>query len=225
MSTLFRRLQSVKRLPLLLVLPVVLLGCTTAEEKAQNYYNNAQKFVAANDYPHAEIEFKNAIKAKKDFLPAYRGLAQIDEKQQHWQELAGALRTIIDLDPADTKSKIKLARMMLIGNAAAQAQKVINDIDATDNASLEALKAAIAFKLKDPGTAVADANAALRLDPKNVDAIMLLAADRQSSGDHDGALAMLEKIPEDHQNDLGVQLFKLQNLRCTEEYFERRSAA
>ena len=205
----FRRLQSVLRVPLLIVLPFVLLACSSAEERAQNYYTNAQKFVAAKDYPHAEIEYKNAIKTKKDFLPAYRGLAQIDEIQQHWQELYSALRTIIDLDPADTDTKIKLARLMLLGNAAAQAQKVINDIDASDSASLEALKAAIAFKLKDPGTAVADANAALRLDPQNVDAMMLLAADRQASGDLDGALAMLEKIPEDHQNDLGVQLFRL----------------
>jgi cellulose synthase operon protein C len=209
MYTAFRCPPTVKRLTLLAVLPLILLACSSAEERAQNYLSSAQKYVTANDYAHAEIELKNAIKAKKDFLPAYRELAQVDEHQQHWQELVSVLRTVIELDPKDTDSKIKLARLMLYGNAAAQAQKVISDIDAPENANLEALKAAIAYKLKDPTTAVADANEAIKLDPTNVDAIMLLAADRQQKGDFDGALAMLNTVPSAHADDLGIQLFKV----------------
>jgi tetratricopeptide (TPR) repeat protein len=198
-----------KRLTVVAALPVFLLGCSSAEQRAQKYYENAEKFLAANDYPHAEIEFKNAIKAKKNFLPAYRGLATADEHQQQWSELPPVWRTIVELDPQDLDTKLKLGRLLLYGNATEEAKKLVSTIDAPNNADLQALKAGIAFKSKDPATAVADANAALTLDPNNVDAIMLLAAVSLQNGDASGALATINKVPAANANDLRIQLFRL----------------
>ena len=192
-----------------LLVALLLSGCKTPEEKAQGFYDHAQQLFEQHNLKPAEIEYKNAIGSKKDFLPAYRGLAKADEEDHAWSELAAVLRGIIELDPKDADSRIKLARLLFRGNAADEAQKVIADIDASNNADLLALKGAIAYKLKDPAAAVADANAALRINPANVDALMLLAADRLQNRDPISALAYVNKIPADRADDVAVQVFKI----------------
>ena len=54
-------------------------GCSSPEERAQSYYDSGMKLLAAHDDQKAAIEFRNAVKLKKDFLPAWRGLAQAEE--------------------------------------------------------------------------------------------------------------------------------------------------
>ena len=201
--------SGIGRFALVFLTGLLLSACSSADQKAQSYYDHGQKLLAEHNTKGAALEFKNAIKAKKDFLPAYRGLAQIDESENQWSELAAVLHGIIDLDPQDVDSKLKLARLLLYANSTDQAQKIVADIDAPNNAKLLALKAAIAYRLKDTKTALADAQAAIKIDPTNIDAIMLLASERLGSGDPKGALAMLGAIPQAPQNDLGVALFKI----------------
>ena len=199
--------------PLLLLLAAVLLtgGCSSSAERAQNYYENGMKLLAAHEYQKATIEFKNAIALKKDLVPAWRGLAQIDEATHQWQALVGALKTIVELDPKDVETKLKLARLMLFGGATDQALKLVNELNdqTSGNANVLALKAAVAYKLKDTANALRDAQAALKIDPTNVDAMMVLAADRLANGDAAGALQIVDNHPGDHSKDLGVQLFKI----------------
>ncbi len=195
-----------------LVLPVVLLvalqvaGCSSSAQRAQSYYEDGAKLFAQHEYQKAAIEFRNAIGLKKDLLPAWRGLAQIEELDHHWAQLVPILRTIVELDPKDVETKLKLARLMLYGGAADQALKLVNGIDQAGNSNAEvfALKAAIFFKLKDNTSAVQQAEAALKIDPANVDAMMVLAADRLENGDPKAALQILDSDPVAHQNDLGV---------------------
>ena len=188
---------------------LALAGCSSKAEQAQSYYDHGQKLLAAHDTKGAALEFKNAIRLKNDFLPAYRGLAQIDETDHNWTELVPTLRRIVDLDPKDVDTRLKLARLMLYAGATDQALKLVNDLDASDNADLLALKGAISLRLKDSATAESDAQAALKIDPENVDARMILAADRLQKGDPQGALLILDSAKGTHANDLGVQLFKI----------------
>ena len=204
-----KKYPAVSRLALLCMMALPVAACSSAAEKAQSYYDHAQKLIAEHNTQGAALEYKNAIKAKKDFLPAYRGLAQLDEDNHQWNELAPVLQAIIDLDPKDVDTKLKLARLMLNGNATDKAQKLIADINEPANANLLALKAAIAFKLKDPNTALADAREANKIDPQNVDALMLLAADRLQNGDAKGALQILNQYPAARQKDIGYQLFRV----------------
>ena len=154
------------------------------------------KLLAEHDNQKAAIEFRNAIKLKKDLLPAWRGLAQIEELDHHWQGLVPILRTIAELDPKDVETKLKLARLMLLGGATDEALKLVNGLDEGDNgnANVLALKAAISYKLKDNASAVRQAQAALKIDPGNVDAMMVIAADRLANGDPKGALQILDSV-------------------------------
>jgi len=186
-----------------------LAACSSSAERAQSYYEKGMKYLQEHDNQKAEIEFKNAVKYKDDLLPAWRGLAQIDESAHQWQALIPVLKKIVELDGKDVDAKVKLARLMLFGGAADQALKLVNEINEPQNASVLALKAAISYKLKDTAGAVRDAQAALKIDPTNLDATMVLAADRLENGDASGALQIIDNHPGDHSKDLGVQLFKI----------------
>ena len=100
---------------------------------------------------------------------------------------------------------------MLYGGATDEALKLVNGLEEADNsnANAHALKAAILFKLKDNGGAVREAQTALSIDPNNVDAMIILAADRLKSGDPNGALQILNSGPVAHIAGLGVELFRI----------------
>jgi tetratricopeptide (TPR) repeat protein len=199
------------RLALLLLIAFQFSGCGSSADRAQSYYEHGTKLLAEHNYGWAAIEFKNAIKLKKDLVPAWRGLAQVEELNHNWQGLVPILRTIVELDPKDVGTTLKLARLMLLSGAADEALKLVNGLDEGDNgnANVLALKAAIFYKLKDSSGAVREAQAALKIDPGNVDAMMVLAADRLANGDAKGALHILDSDPVQHEKDLGVQLFKI----------------
>ena len=200
-----------KRVPIVVLAGIFLSACSSSEERAQSYYESGAKLLAAHENQKAAIEFKNAVQLNKKLLPAWRGLAAIDEQGHNWAELTGVLRTIADLDPKDTDAKLKLARLMLYGGATDEALKLVNGLEEADNsnANARALKAAILFKLKDNGGAVREAQTALSIDPNNVDAMIILAADRLKSGDPNGALQILNSGPVAHIAGLGVELFRI----------------
>src|SRR5690348_10193719 len=106
-----KQLLSLRNLVAVLLVAVVTSACSSAAERAQSYYENGMKLMAQHDYARAAVEFKNAVKAKKDFVPAWRGLAQIEEQNRNWNALVPPLRTIVELDPKDLESRLKLARL------------------------------------------------------------------------------------------------------------------
>ena len=102
MSLAFRR---PKRCALVLLSALCLAACSSAAQKAQNYYDSGQKLVAAHDDTRAALEFRNAVRLKKDMLPAWKALAGIDERLHNWPELVTVLRNVTQLDPKDVDSQ------------------------------------------------------------------------------------------------------------------------
>src|SRR5438105_1951383 len=99
------------------VVALQLAGCGSPEERAQQYYENGTKLLADHEDQKAAVEFRNALRLKKDLMPAWRGLAQTQENAHNWQGLVPILQEIIDLDPKDTTTRIKLARFLIVGGA------------------------------------------------------------------------------------------------------------
>jgi cellulose synthase operon protein C len=211
MLQLINRPSTKIRLALLFMVALQVSACGSSADRAQSYYEHGTKLLAAHDNQRAAIEFRNAIKLKKDLVPAWRGLAQIEELNHHWEGLIPILRTIVELDPKDVETKMKLARLALLGGATDEAFNLVNSLDERDNgnANVLALKAVIFYKLKDTSGAVREAQAALKVDPGNVDAMIVLAADRMANGDVKAALQILNTAPAEHVTELGVQLFKI----------------
>jgi tetratricopeptide (TPR) repeat protein len=190
---------------------LMLAGCSSSEERAQGYYQHGKELVAKHDYARAGVELRNALRLKKDMLPAWRLLAQTQEDTKAWGALTDSLRSIVELDPADTESRLKLTKLLLLGGSADEILKLADAAPEAEsrNPEILALKAAAHYKLKDNAAAVSEAKEALSIDPGISDARVVLATDRIANNDAKGALQILESGPEPEQPDLGIALFKL----------------
>jgi cellulose synthase operon protein C len=217
---LLHRYGAKARLITVVFVALQLAGCSSAEERAQRYYESGMKLLAAHEDQKAAVEFRNAVKLKQDFLPAWRGLAQTQEDIHNWPGLSQVLQTILDLDPKDQATRIKLARLLLAGGAFDRSLKLINESSEPDsnNASILALKAVIFYKLKDVDTAVRDAKEALKIEPGNADASVVLAADRLANNDPNAALQILSTAKQNEDRDVGVDLFKLKIYAQLKDY-------
>jgi tetratricopeptide (TPR) repeat protein len=198
---------------------IQLAGCSSSEQRAQSYYEHGKELLAAHDNQRAEIEFRNAVKYNPKLLPAWRSLADVEEQMHNWRVLVPALRNILELEPDDVATRIKLGRLLLVGGAFDDALKLVNDAKAADtqNADLLALKAAILFKLKDNAGAVSEAQAALKIDPDNAGALFVIAGDDFARGDTKAALGILNSNAMAKRTDVGIELFKLQIFEQTQD--------
>src|SRR4029077_4625601 len=197
------------RLALLAVLFLQISGCGSPEDRAQSHYERGMKLLAQSEPVKASIEFKNALQLKKDLVGAWRGLAQIEERNQNWEAVYAILRTIVDLDKTDVDTRVRLARLMLMANQLDQALQTANAATELDprNTGARVLRAAILLKLNDNKGAIEEAQAVLEADPKNNEALIVLGAERLGQGDTGGALALLDRASASDDN-LGIQLLK-----------------
>ena len=206
------------RLTLVALIALQLAACGSPEDRAQRYYESGEKLLAAHEDQKAGVEFRNALKLKKDFLPAWRGLAKTEESAQNWGGLASVLRGILDLDPSDQATRVKLVKLLIAGNAPDQASKLLSAATDDNTAELHALKAIVALKLKDNDTAINEAQATLKIEPGNVDALAVLATDRIIQGDLPGALQLLSRNPQTQDKDVGTQLLRLKIYAQMKDY-------
>ena len=198
-----------------------LAGCGSPEQRAQNAYDRATKLMAQQDYAKAAVEFKSALKYKRDMVPAWRGLAQIEEHNQNWSSLTKILITISEFDDKDIETRLKLARLMLL---AKEPNKALGWVDAAlaldDNrAEIRSLRGAILYALNDPDGSKREAEAALAIDPVNTEALMELANERLAAGDPKAALDILER-PNVKATDPGIQMLKVRIFQQTGQLTE-----
>ncbi|MFT3731283.1 MAG: tetratricopeptide repeat protein [Hyphomicrobium sp.] len=198
--------------PWIVIASVMLGGCWSAEERAQVHYTKGQEYLAQGDFPKAEIEFKVALQKKKEMIPAWKGLAAVEEHKKNWQNVGAIYNTIMDLDPHDVDTRLKYARLLILGNAIDDAKKVVDKAEKEQpkNPSVLAVKSALQLKSNDVDGAVKSAKEALAIDPKTTEAIIVLAAERTLAKDYQSALKILADAPPEAGKDIGVELFKLQ---------------
>ena len=197
---------------LLLASAMFLAACSgSPQERAQKYYEHGKDLLAQNDSARASIEFRNALKLDDKLAGAWLGLAQIEEQNQNWDALIKILREISEVDPKNVDAKLKLTRLLLLGNALDEALKVVDAAGELDqrNPGVLTTRAAILLKLGDATGAIREARAALEIDPGNAEALMVLAAEKITLGDAQAALAILERQSAAPTDNFGLQLFRL----------------
>ena len=188
-----------------------LTSCGTPEEKAQSHFKRGTEFVNKKDYARARIEFRNAVQRKPDFMPAWRAWLALEQQEQNWQAVNTGLRMIARLDPNDIDSRLQLATISLFAGRFQDALEWADGAIAIDgnNARVIAIRAATLIKMGDEANGLQQARRSLELQPGNKEASTVLAAERFSHGDTDGALRSLDAITGDGADDLGVELFRI----------------
>lgn len=195
----------------LIVAAIALGGCGSRAERAQGYYDRAASYLKQGDYVKARLEVRNALQLNEDMVEAWRTLAQIDEHDHNYRELAGSLRRVVELDPKDVPANLALGRLYLLAGDLEHALKAANSATEVEpsNANALALKAAVLFRLKDSDGAGAAAQKALAIDPGNVDANVVTAVIKYSKGDAAAALDTLNQVNPKGKDDLGVLFLKV----------------
>jgi tetratricopeptide (TPR) repeat protein len=214
-------LHNAMQLTLAVLLAVPLAACGSPEERAKGYYEDGMQLLAKHDNAQAMVEFKNAVGVKKDYVDAWLALARIQELNRNLAGEIPYLRQVAELRPSDIKTKLKLANLLLFSGATGDALNFANaayDLD-HNNADALAIRAAIFLRLKQTPKAVVEADAALKIDPKNAAAMTVLAADRVDSGDTQAALQILDKAETDtNGKDVGVEIYRLKLLEQTKNW-------
>jgi tetratricopeptide (TPR) repeat protein len=214
MSLSFRRPRVLSSRVCFVLAALLLAGCSSKQERAESYYAHAMQLISQHDDIKARIELRNALQLQDNMIVAWRALSQLEERQKNWSAVFGASRRIAELDPKDIETRIRLAKLALLGNVLDQAMDWVNKAGEVDpkNTAMLSLKAGILLKLNDNKGAIQEANKALEIEPGNVDAIIVLASERYLSDDPKDALQILDRVPTDKKDDLGVALLRAQIL-------------
>ncbi len=112
---------------LAIVACLVVAGCSSRAEKAQNYYQHGMEYLKQKNFAKARIEFRNALQLKSDQVDAWRGLAEVDEHDQNLQGLVQDLGRVTELDDKDASARLRLARLLSMGGAPRRALKLVNE--------------------------------------------------------------------------------------------------
>ena len=120
------------------------------------------------------------------------------------------LRRIVELDPKDIEARLNLARIMFANNGSNAASKLLDAAgdEGNSRADFHALRAAILLKANDAAAAVKEAEQAVKIEPGNLEATLVLASERFSRGDLDGALQRLNTASA--KDDPKISLLKVQ---------------
>jgi tetratricopeptide (TPR) repeat protein len=150
--------------------------------------------VSLNRLPEAEAAFRRSIELRKDWALPYSSLGSLLSRNNRDREAEPLLRQAIKLDPQNTAALRALAEVRLrAGDAQAAAdlaKRATQDPDAP--VSTWILRAMTERALGDKAGAKASLDHALRIDPKNVVALIERSDMRAAEADYERAIEDLK---------------------------------
>lgn len=189
-------------------------GCSSPEEKAQRFYQHGAELLKQGDIAKAQLEFRNALQINEKLVPALYGMAEIAERQSHWDQLYALLSKVVELDPKHLQAQLKLGRLLLAADQLDKAMAVGDTVKALapEDPNVLAFRAALLYKLGNSKDAVDLANAALAKDPHHIDALVVLATERIAAGDPQKGIEYLDIGIKENERNVALQLIKVQAL-------------
>lgn len=164
---------------LIVIAAALMLGaCGSPEERAADYIAKAQALYDKGEFLKARLEAQNAAQVEPKNAKARYLLAQIAEENKEYQQMFGHLLVAVDGDPANVEARLKLATLYFLGQAweeaASQSEELLKL--APNDARVRILNARVLIQRGEREAGLAEVGEALRIDPDNVDAILLQAA-------------------------------------------------
>ena len=197
-----------------LLLGLLLVGCSSPEDKAERFFEKAEALRTEGRVQEAKIEYRNALSNNNFHIGALMGLARIQEQEQNWQGLYKTLNAVLDIDEKHVDARMTLTELMLAGgelDGAMESTSMLLELS-PDNADVMTLRAATLMKLDDREGAIRVANKALELDPAHIDAMILLATEKLRINALAEAAAYIDRALETEPDNLLVNGLKIQLL-------------
>jgi tetratricopeptide (TPR) repeat protein len=176
-----------------LVAVATLSGCGSADERRASHIARGEKYLAQEQLEKARIEFAAALQITPNNAQARFLSGRAAERLGNVRAAAAFYQGTIDVDPGHVQAHTYLARLLVLSGAPARALELITPMLAShpDDAELLTVQAAARAELKDTDAAIADAERAVRLAPRNEDAVALLAGLYYQTGHAERAVELL----------------------------------
>ncbi|HUN74192.1 MAG TPA: tetratricopeptide repeat protein [Steroidobacteraceae bacterium] len=173
----------------------ILSACGSAQSRLAAHMSRGQAYFATGDYPRAGIEFRDALQIDPKSTEALIMTGKVAEKLQNLRGAVGLYQAAVDAQPGNAEASADLARLLVLGGAPEQAERVLEPALRThpNDPALLTLRAAARDVLGNQAGAVADADRALKLAPTNLEAIQVRAGLYRHAGDLAGALALVSR--------------------------------
>ncbi len=196
----------------IVLLSATLLACSSPEEKAASYIENAGVLFEEGKLIKAELEYKNALQINQNLPDAWYGLAKIHERRQDWRQTFAVLSKVRELTPGHVNSRIMLGQLFLASNQLDQALTDAREILelAPNDARSHSLMAAVQFRLENLAGALQEVALALAIDPDNNEAKLVKARVLIAGKKYDLALGALEKAIAANPTNVSFYLMKIQ---------------
>jgi tetratricopeptide (TPR) repeat protein len=223
-------LQASGRLPWVLVACVTLLaGCGSAKSRFDDHLHRGERYLDAGQYDKASVEFRNALQIQPRSARARYLNGEATERRGELREALGSYQAAVELDPDYLPARAALGRILVFGGAADRALSVVAPGLARhpDDPQLLTVRGAARAQLKDPSSAIADAEHALRVAPDDDNAVALLASLYQKQGEAPRAVALVVTAVGRHPGSIdlrevraGLYLASGENPRAEEQLKE-----
>lgn len=193
----------------------LLTACSSPEEKAADYIENAQELFESGKLQKAEIEFKNALQINQNLVDAWYGIAQIHESRNEWRKTFLVLSKILELNPRHIAGRIKLAQFLLASNQLDEALLDAGEIleFAPGDARAHALMAAVHYRLENREGAMMEVDKALKIDPHNTEAQLIWARISIAEKNYDEAHSIIDAAIKSNPESVSAYLMKIQAYR------------
>jgi len=197
-----------------LTLGLLVAGCDSAEERAQDHLSQGHALLADGDPVKAALEFRNAAQLDATLADPHLQLGLILLGRGDFALAAGHFRRATELDPEMIEAHVKFGEILLAANELEEARKAAvaaHDL-APEDPSVLVLRAFTEMRLGNLETALESAEAARRNAEDAPEPILALAAIAREQGDLEGALQATEAAIADHPTNLALGLLRVELL-------------
>jgi Tfp pilus assembly protein PilF len=178
-----------------LIGPILLVGCTSSQQKAADLAVQAQQLIAAGDYAAAGRDLRAAVQIRDDDSAIWLLLGQVEQRNGNLREAFIAYNRANELKPSDPDTLRSIAYTgYLVGarsDSASAADRLLV-LSPSDSAALS-VKGLMALDERDTKTALGYADNILTTNPGDETGILLKARALAVGGDIKGAIALLNE--------------------------------
>ncbi len=177
----------------ILACALLLAGCSSPEVSYSAHVQRAQRYLELGNLRKAQIEIRLAIQALPGRAQARVMGGRVAEELGDLRSAASLYQSAIVADPHNVEARARLGRLYVLSGNPQHALELIATVlpQRPDDPALLAVHGAARAALNDLPTALADAEHAVRVAPRDQDAVALLAALYQRTGSPQRAVALL----------------------------------
>jgi tetratricopeptide (TPR) repeat protein len=155
-----------------------LVACGGAQARKSGYMAKGREYLTAQNYEKARLEFRNALQLDPNDAEASYLSGQVAERLGNIREAAQMYQAAIQVNGKHLGARANLAKIYVFGGFPDKAMALIEPglAFAPNDADLLVARAAARERLGDKPGARADAEKAVRIAPKNENAVALMAS-------------------------------------------------